>query len=332
MPIARIVTALVLFAAVVHAQEKFPARIPMIEAEIFGIDRSHSVLDFTIGFMGLTKVRGTFNNFTATILFDEVKPERSSVTLSIDAASIDTNSEWRDKDLQGAPWFDVAKHPKIVFQSKRIERKGENRYVVHGDLTIKGVTRAIAIPMTHSVPRGPDPGWGNIRIGGTGAVTLNRRELGIEGPEFWSKALADTVDVEIDLLGNRPNYERRGFPPGDKPPVGELLAKTIETDGGAAAAAQFKLLRAEKADEYRFGPGQLQVLIQRLMQHRKIDDALALLAVATEAYPEEPEFYARSGEAHAARGDRAKAIAAYEKAQALDPEGTEAKEMLRRLR
>src|SRR6185436_12077337 len=115
MRIARIVTALfILFTAVTHAQEKlekFPARIPLIDAEIFGIDRSHSRLDFTIGFMGLTKVRGTFNDVGATILFDEQKPERSSVTLLIDPKSIDTHNEGRDRDLQAAAWFDVANHP-----------------------------------------------------------------------------------------------------------------------------------------------------------------------------------------------------------------------------
>ncbi len=321
-------TALAL-AAALHAQE--PARIDLVGAEIFGIDRAHSYLGFTVGFLGMTKVRGTFNDYTATILYDDAKPERSSVTLVIDPKSIDTYNEGRDKDLQAEPWFATDKHPRIVFQSTRIEAKGANRYLVHGDLTMKGVTRAIAIPMTRTVPRGPDAGWGNVRIGGTGAVTIKRRDFGVEGPEFWSRGLSDEVEIEIDLLGNRPNYDRWNFQSKEKPSIGEELVKTVETRGGAAAAAQLRELRAQQPDAYNFNPSQLGLAINRLMQHRKVQDALPILTVAAEMYPDEPGFHARMGEAHATLGNRAAAIREYEKAQALNPWGTEAKEMLRRL-
>ncbi len=304
----------------------------MIDAEIFGIDRSHSYLGFSIGFLGMSKVHGTFNDYTATILYDDAKPERSSVTVVIEAKSIDTHGEMRDRDLQGAAWFDTEKFPQIVFQSTGIERKGGERYAVHGNLTMKGVTKAVTIPMTRTVPRTPDAAWGNIRIGGTGAVTIGRHDFGIDGPEFWGKALTDTVDIEIDLLGNRPNYDKWNFQSKDKPSIGEVLLKTVESGGGAAAATQFRELRAQKPDDYNFAPQQLGTLILRLMQHRKIDDALALLEAAVEAYPEEAGFRARMGEAYATLGDRPRAIAAYEKAQALNPNGTEAKEMLRRLK
>ena len=331
MRYARILAALFI-AVIAHAQEP-NARIDLLGAELFGIDRSHSHLGFTIGFMGLTKVRGTFNDFNATILYDDKQPERSSLTFSIDAATIDTNSEFRDKDLLGDPWFATAKHPRIVFQSTRIEPKGKDKYVIHGDLTMKGVTKTIAIPMTRTVARGPDPGWGNMRIGGTGAVTINRRDFGLDGPEFWSKALADEVEIEIDLLGTRPNWDRRSFPRSDKPTIGDALMKTLETGaGGAAAAAQFRELRASKANEYEFGPGQLNTIANRLIQHGKVQDAVPILIAGSEAYPEESGFHARLGEAYAMLGDKAKAIAAYEKAQTINATATETIEMLRRLR
>ena len=330
MRYARILAALFI-AVITHAQEP-TGRIDLLGAELFGLDRGHSHLGFTIGFMGLTKVRGTFNDFNASILYDDVHPERSSLTLSIDAATIDTNSEFRDKDLQAEAWFATAKHPRIVFQSTRIEPKGKDKYVIHGDLTMKGVTKSISIPMVRTVPRGPDPGWGNIRIGGTGAVTINRRDFGIDGPEFWSKALTDTVEIEIDLLGNRPNWDRRSFPRSEKPAIGEVMMKTIETGGGAAAAAQFRELRASKASEYEFGPGQLNTVANRLIQHGKVQDAVPILIAGSEAWPEESGFHARLGEAYAMLGDKAKAIAAYEKAQTINATATETIEMLRRLK
>ena len=330
MRTARTLAALFL-AVSLHAQEP-TGRIDLVGAEIFSADRSHSHLGFTIGFMSLTKVRGTFNDFTSTILYDDVHPERSSITLSIDAATIDTNSEYRDKDLQGEAWFSTAKFPRITFQSTRIEPKGKDRYLVHGDLTIKGKTRAIAIPLARTIPRMPDSGWGNIRVGGTGAVTLNRRDFGIDGPEFWSKALTDDVEIEIDFLAVRPNYDRRGLPRSEKPAIGEVMLKTLEASGAEAAAAQFRELRAQKAGEYEIGPGQLALIANRLIQHRKPKDALPILIAGAEAFPEESGFHARMGEAYAMLGDKANAIAAYEKSLAINPNGTETKEMLRRLK
>ncbi|HEY8848017.1 MAG TPA: hypothetical protein VIO12_01920, partial [Thermoanaerobaculia bacterium] len=79
-------------------------------------------------------------------------------------------------------------------------------------------------------------------------------------------------------------------------------------------------------------PGELGLLINRLMQRRKVTDALELLKAGDELYPQEPRFFARSGEAYATIGDREQAIRMYEKAAALSPFGTESMEMLRRLK
>ena len=312
------------------AQE--PARIDLIGAEIFSVDRAHSYFGFSIGFLGMTKVRGTFNDYAATILYDDKHPERSSVTVSIDAASIDTGNEGRDRDLKAEPFFDVANHPRIRFRSTSIEHKRGDEYIVHGELTMKGVTRAVDIPMTRTVPRTADKGWGNIRIGGAGKTTVRRKDFGVNGTAFWSEAISDDVLIEIDLLGNRFNYDRFGFDSREKPSIGEVVFKTADANGGAAAAAQFRELRRDKPNDYNFGPGQIGVAISRLMQHRRIADALELLNAAVEAYPNESGFYARSGEAYATLGKREEAIRMYEKVLTISPEGTEALEMLRRLR
>ena len=277
------------------AQE--PARIDLIGAEIFSVDRAHSYFGFSIGFLGMTKVRGTFNDYAATILYDDKHPERSSVTVSIDAASIDTGNEGRDRDLKAEPFFDVANHPRIRFRSTSIEHKRGDEYIVHGQLTMKGVTRAVDIPMTRTVPRTADKGWGNIRIGGAGKTTVRRKDFGVNGNAFWSEAISDDVLIEMDLLGNRFNYDRWNFQSEDK---------------------------TSKADR--------ALAINRLMQHRQVAEALELLGAAIEAYPNEAGFYARSGEAYAALGKREEAIRMYEKALTISPEGTEALEMLRRLR
>src|ERR1700730_976135 len=94
-------------------------RIALIGAEPFGVDTAHSYLGFSIEFLGITHVRGTFKSYSAWILYDEKDPTKSSATVSIDPASIDTGSEFRDKDLKSARFFDVEKHPRIVFQTHR---------------------------------------------------------------------------------------------------------------------------------------------------------------------------------------------------------------------
>jgi polyisoprenoid-binding protein YceI len=333
----KLAIVLLLFAASALANEPpkfepFPARIDLIGAEIFSVDRGHSHLGFTIGFLGMSKVRGTFNDYGMTILYDEVHPERSSVTLLIDAKSIDTGMQSRDKDLQGEPFFDVAKHPHIRFQSTRIEPKGKDRWLVHGDLTIKGTTKSIAIPMQRTAQRGPDPGWGNIRVGGAGSVTIKRKDFGINGPEFWSAALADDVTIDLDILGNRFNYDRWSWASREKPSIGEVLWKTLESDGAAAAAARLRELKKTAADQYNFDPGQVGIAVSRLMQRRKAAEALLLLDAAIELFPDQPGFYARSGEAYAVLGKREDAIRMHEKSRELMPDGTETAEMLRRLR
>ena len=81
--------------------------IAMIHAEPFDVDEAHSYLGFTIGFLGMTKVRGSFKKYDAWVVYDDKDPARSSATVIIDVDSIDTGLEFRDKDLKSPNFFDV---------------------------------------------------------------------------------------------------------------------------------------------------------------------------------------------------------------------------------
>jgi polyisoprenoid-binding protein YceI len=326
--------ALLLVPVVCRAATDPPGKIDLFGgAEIFRIDTSHSYLGFTIRFLGMSNVRGIFRDYGATILYDDDHPERTSVTLVIDPASIDTGSEFRDKDLKSERFFDVQKYPHIVFQSTTIERQRKERYLVHGTLTIKGITREIAIPMTRTIRRVADTAWGNIRIGGNGAIILTRHDFNLLGNEFWGdKTIANEAQVTIEILASRPNYERWSLDSKEKQSIGEVALQTVEAVGAAAAAQKVRELKRDKPNDYNFGAGQLGIAINRLMQKRRIADALELLNAGRELYPDDAGFWARSGEAYATLGDRQEAIRMYEKAQALFPGGSEALEMLRRLR
>ena len=322
------------FATAAEAPAPEWGRIATVDAELFGVDTAHSYVGFTIGFLGLTKVRGTFKTYSAAILYDEKDPTRTSVTVVFDPATIDTGLEGRDKDLKGPRFFDVSAYPRMIFQSTSIERTGKDGFLVHGTLEMHGVKRDVAIPMTQTVQRMPDTAWGNMRVGCSGAVRLKRTDFGILGDKFWGeKALSDEVEVEVEIaiLGNRFNFDKWSFDSRQKPSVGEAMWQAIGSGGVEAAVARYRELKEKNPDDYNFGADQVALVGSRLLQHRRLQEALAIYRLAAAEFPKEAVLQARLGETSAALGNREAALAAYRKALELAPLNPEALEMLRRL-
>jgi len=112
-------------------------------SETFKIDPSRSTIAFKVRHM-LGTAKGKFSKFTGTIVLDREHPEQSLVNVSIEAASIDTGIAKRDEHLRGE-LFNVAKYPEITFQSRRVKRTGASTGEITGDLTMRGVTRAIVL-------------------------------------------------------------------------------------------------------------------------------------------------------------------------------------------
>jgi len=173
--------------------------VPARAADTYTIDKAHSEAAFQVRHL-VTKVRGQFNDFSGTIKVDSENPASSSVTFEIDAASINTSNADRDKHLRSGDFFDVANHPKITFQSKSVTKTGESSYSVTGDLTMRGVTREITLPVEF-LGQATDP-WGNTKGGFETTTTLNRKDFGIS----WNAALdqggyilGDDVTVIINL-------------------------------------------------------------------------------------------------------------------------------------
>ncbi len=315
----------------VDADSTAPGIIPGIGAELFGIDRSHSQLDFIIRFLGMTDVRGTFEDFTASILYDESDMSNTSITLSIDTETIDTQHDWRDKDLRSDRFFDTENHPTIFFQSERVARDGDG-FVAHGKLTMKGVTRDIAVPFERMLKRTIDEAWGNVRIGFKGALTLNRNDYNIHGGDFWGiKALSEEVRIEFALLGTRLNMERISFPSTEKLSIGEKLEQIVGTEGIDAAVAAYHRLKRDEPEGYNFAERQMNLLGYKLLQRGRLDEALTIFTLNAEVHPESSNVYDSLGETFATRGDVDDALRSYRKALALDPTSANAMEMLRRL-
>jgi polyisoprenoid-binding protein YceI len=150
--------------------------------QTFTIDKAHSEAVFQVRHL-ITKVRGRFSNFEGRIEFDQERPENSSVHVTIDAASIDTNEADRDKHLRSNDFFGVDTHPQIRFSSTEVRKTGANTFDVAGALTIKGVTRDVVLPVTF-LGLAKDP-WGKSRAGFETEITINRKDYGL----LWNAAL-----------------------------------------------------------------------------------------------------------------------------------------------
>lgn len=148
----------------------------------FVVDKAHSEAIFTVRHL-ITKVRGHFREFEGTIHLDEAQPERSSVSVTIQAASIDTNEPNRDTHLRSADFFDVEKTPTITFTSRVVAKAGVDRYDVTGTLTMHGVSKDVTLPVSFE-GFAKDP-WGNRRAGFETEVVLNRKDYGLN----WNAAL-----------------------------------------------------------------------------------------------------------------------------------------------
>lgn len=156
------------------------------------IDPAHTTVEFSLKHLMISTVRGHFGAVSGTIVLDEQNPSASSVTAEIDVTSIDTRQEQRDAHLRSADFFDVEKFPTIAFRSTRIEALGGGSYNVHGDLTIRDVTRPVVLETTDE-GRGGDP-WGGQRAGFSATTKIDRRDFGLT----WNQAL-ETGGV---LVGN----------------------------------------------------------------------------------------------------------------------------------
>jgi polyisoprenoid-binding protein YceI len=175
------------------------AAAPAFAADTYTIDKNHSDVSFTVRHFA-SKVRGRFADFSGAVQADPSKPEASSVTFTIKAASIDTNNADRDNHLRSEDFFDAAKNPEITFKSTKMTPTGKDKYDVTGTLTIRGVSKEVTIPVAY-LGSMKDPG-GNDRASFELSTKLNRKDYGIN----WNKALdnggmllSDEVEVNINV-------------------------------------------------------------------------------------------------------------------------------------
>ena len=176
-------------------------------AASYELDLSHSTVGFGVKHMVVTTTRGSFTDYTGGFEYDAANPASLKAQAVIKVASVDTANAKRDEHLRSADFFDVAAFPEITFTSTSAEKVGDE-VVLTGDLTIKGVTKSIKLPLTVNGPI-TDP-WGNVRLGLEGKTKINRRDFGIT----WSKSMdggglvvGEEVILDIVIEGTQKKAE-----------------------------------------------------------------------------------------------------------------------------
>ena len=150
--------------------------IPGLTAGTWSIDPSHTVVGFSVRHLMVSKVRGTFTEFEGSLEVGEDVLD-SSVSATVSMASIDTRDRQRDEHLRSIDFFEVEKYPTMTYRSTGIRQDGED-FVVDGELTLKGITRPVALALEFNGVS-PDP-WGGTRAGFSASTEINRRDFGID--------------------------------------------------------------------------------------------------------------------------------------------------------
>jgi polyisoprenoid-binding protein YceI len=167
---------------------------------LWRIDATHANVEFGVRHLMISTVKGRFGTLDGTVTVEDGDPTTAQIDVTIEAASLDTRVEQRDAHLRSADFFDVEKYPALTFTSKRVERAGEDDLRVVGDLTIRGVTREVALDV-EELGTVRDP-WGNDRAAFSAKGKIDRTDFGLT----WNQAIetggvlvGDQVKLSIEV-------------------------------------------------------------------------------------------------------------------------------------
>lgn len=181
--------------AAVLALPMIVAARPLPEPKPHVIDKAHSEINF-VADSRMLSAHGFFGKWDADVKLDATKYENSTVSITIDAASINTRVDMRDNHLRGPDFFDVAKFPAITFKSTGVKQTAANKLEIAGDLTVKGVTKKIVVPASVMFY---DKGVGRFR----GTLTILRKDFGVSYDPAVNP-IENEVQVQWDIALKEP--------------------------------------------------------------------------------------------------------------------------------
>ena len=173
-------------------------------ADNWQIDPAHTSVEFKVRHLMVSWVKGTFTDVQGTAVVNDADPTKSSITVQIATASINTNNKKRDDHLRSPDFFDVTVHPVMSFVSKEVVIADGKPEKIIGELTIRGQTKAVTLAVEDFSQTVVDP-WGNTRRGASASTTINRKDFGLT----WHKALEAggvvvgdeiRISLEVELI------------------------------------------------------------------------------------------------------------------------------------
>lgn len=169
----------------------------------FNLDAAHSSIDFSVKHMMVSKVKGSFTNFSADLEGNAEDLTGATISFDIDVKSITTNNEDRDNHLRSADFFDTEKYPNIKFVATDIKKTDDDEYDVTGDITIKDVTKPVTFKAEYG-GKGTNP-WGVEVVAFSANTKLNRKDFGL----VWNQALetggvlvGEDIKISVELQLN----------------------------------------------------------------------------------------------------------------------------------
>ena len=160
------------------------------------IDPAHTTVGFTVRHLGISNVHGRFTKVSGSATVDDRDLTKSTVNATMDVASINTGNDGRDNDLRSPNYFDAAQFPNMTFKSKSITKNGDNKLKLVGDLTIKGVTKEVALDVDG--PSAPMKMGPNQRRGLSATTSVNRKDFGV-GAKAPAAMISEEIKIDLDV-------------------------------------------------------------------------------------------------------------------------------------
>ncbi|NBX03262.1 MAG: polyisoprenoid-binding protein [Alphaproteobacteria bacterium] len=164
----------------------------------YTLDKGHANVVFSINHLGYSGYIGRFNSIDGNLKFDPTAPEKSSVSIHIDPASIDTNNAKLEEELKTDKFFNVAKFPDITFESTKVVKTSDTTGDITGNLTLMGVTKEVTLKTTFN-GAGKNPFNSKPKLGFSAKGSIKRSDFGMSGyiPAVGDEVLL-TIEVEFD--------------------------------------------------------------------------------------------------------------------------------------
>jgi polyisoprenoid-binding protein YceI len=178
-------------------------------ADTYQIDRTHSNIGFSVSHLTVSRVKGSFTDFSGTIQYDPADISKSSVEVEIKAYSVTTASEGRDRHLKSPDFFAVDSFPNLTFKSTKVTKKTDKTFEIVGDLTMRGVTKPVTLN-AELIGMLEDPQMGK-RLGFTATGRINRQEFGVRYNDMLDSGglvAGNEIDILLEVEAAPPRERR----------------------------------------------------------------------------------------------------------------------------